>query len=182
MDATPTVESHIAQLRQAQVRQAERTTAIESILMLAPAILVGLCLALSLVVPYFTTRYYHDELSVSFLTFPFQAFAPSDEGEASVATIAFAVGFLLLLLVIVMSIIAIAVIARRNVTGATDVFCTLVVVGLAVGTLGAWIVAVVGLKADDEWILGPGLPLLTAAAILASVVTLLPVYRSLWSR
>ena len=182
MDATSTLETDVAQLRQAQLRQAERTTAVESILMLVPAILVGLCLALSLVAPYFTTRYYRDELSVSFLTFPFQAFAPSDEGEASVANIAFAIGFLLLLLVIVLSIIAIALIARRDVTGATDVFCTLTVTALVAGTLGAWIVAGVGLNAGDEWIIGPGLPLLTAAAILASVVTFVPVYRSLWSR
>ena len=182
MDATRTLETDVAQLRQAQLRQAERTTAIESILMIVPAVMVGLCLVLSLVAPYFTTRYYRDELSVSFLTFPFQAFAPSNEGEASVANIAFAVAFLVLLLVIVTSIIAIAVIARRNVTGAADLFCTLVIAALVVGAVGAWIVAGVGLNAGDEWILGPGLPLLTAAAIIASVVTFLPVYRSLWSR
>jgi hypothetical protein len=182
MDATDTTAHEAAKLQ----GLTQRVAAIEAVLRLVPVVLAALFVIPSLFLPFVTYEIEDREVTPSLLTMPFDSFSAASDANAgssgAAISIAFGVAFLLLLLVAITSVIAIAPIAGNSLSGRADGFATLMVVLLVVGAVCAWLVVATGVAGDDAWVLGPGLPLLTVGALIAALVTLVPVYRSLWSR
>jgi hypothetical protein len=59
---------------------------------------------------------------------------------------------------------------------------TVVVVLLVAGALGTWVVVGIFSATSEPRTLGPGLPLLTAGALIAAIVTFTPAVRRVWAR
>lgn len=182
MDATDTAAHEAAKLH----LLTQRVAAIEAVLRLVPVALAALFIIPSLFLPFVTYEVEDTEVTPSLFSMPFDSFSQAsdpDAGSSGAAIgIAFGIAFLVLLLVAITSVIAMAPIAGNGLSGRADGFATLMVALLVVGTVCAWFVVAIGIGSDDRWVLGPGLPLLTVGALIAALVTLLPVYRSLWSR
>ena len=180
-DATDTTAHEAAKL----LRLTERVTAIEAILRLVPVVLAALFVIPSLFVPFVTFEIDDGEVTPSLLTMPFDSFARASDPDAgssgAAISVAFGIAFLLLLLVTITTLIAIAPIASGQLSERATGFATIMVVLLVVGTACAWFVVAMGIGSEDQWVLGPGLPLLTAGTLVAALVTLLPAYRSIWA-
>lgn len=162
---------------------AERVSAIEAILLRVPLVVAEFLIIPSLFVPFVTYEVDDVEMSPSLLTMPFASFARSIDPDASDAAVSglFAVAFLALLLVMITAIIALPRIPARRQSMRVTRFITAIATLLAVGTVCTWLVVAIGVTSSDAWTVEAGLPLLTAGALIAVIVTRLSAYRSLWA-
>lgn len=166
----------------ASKRLGERLDAVEKVLVTVPVLIAGALLTVSLFVSFVADDFFGTSDSANLLTLAFMPFVPGDDGEIDNGAIAFGIAFLVLLVVIIGTIVVLARLPKRSVSARGTTVATVFVTLLVVGTVGAWIV--VGMDAEPRTASTPeaGPFILTAGALTAALVGLLPAYRRIWSR
>lgn len=160
----------------------ERVSAIESILMTIPVMVIEVLLVLSLFVPFVTDEVEGETQTVNLFELLFGLFSPGSDGEVDDSSVVFGVAFAVLVIVIIGSIFTVPILLSRRVSTRAGVTAITFIVLLILGTLGAWTLMAMGLNADSPWVLEPALPLLTVATVLAAMVAFVPAYRSIWEQ
>lgn len=170
---TQTTEANTNRLLTERLKQLERAVLI------FPAMIIGGLLAFSLFLPFVSDTVDEEETSVTFFDLALSLLAPTDDGDADQADVLFGIAFLVLVVVIIATIVAVAVTLVEEVSKAARVALSITVGLLLAGTLGAWLTVGMMLSKSSPPSLEIALPLLTLAALLAAVYALAPVYRSI---
>lgn len=158
----------------------ERISAVESILMTIPVMVIEVLLVLSLFIPFVTDEVDGETQTVNLFGLLFGLFSLGSDGEVDDSSVVFGVAFAVLVIVLIGAILTVPILLRRRVTARAGATAITFIILLMLGTLGAWVVMAMGLNADSPWVLEPALPLLTIAAVLAAMVAFVPAYRSIW--
>lgn len=160
----------------------QRVSALESILLVLPIILIVTLLVLALFLPFVTTEVSDDDETANLFGLIFSLFAPDESGELDRGGALFGGAFTVLVIVIIGAILTVPMLARRPLRGRAAVAPLTFAVLLILGTLGAWVVMGMGTNAEySPWFTEPALPVLTLATTLTALLVFLPAYRNMWT-
>lgn len=158
---------------------AERVKQLERAVLVFPVMVIEVLLAASLVLPFVRDTVDDEDTSVTFFDLALALLAPTDDGDADEADVVFGVAFIVLVVVIIATMIAVAVTLRGAVSRAAEITLSIAVGLLLAGTVGAWLTVGMYLSKSSPPSIEIALPLLTVASLLAAVYALAPVYRSI---
>lgn len=158
----------------------QRVRSLETAVLVVGAILADILLFLGLVTPVFLgTRDKED--GASFLGMVGQAFTAAGPGEFDSGwSVLLLVAFLVLIVVVFASIIAVPCIVRRGLSKRAEATIVTVVLLLICGALGVW--ALVGLVVGriESANAGPSAVLLSLGTLLSALLVFLPASRRIW--
>lgn len=182
--AEQSYDETLRRLQRSVDHTAGRVERLESLVVRAGIVLAVLAIGAGLLLPYWTTSVGGEPLTSSILSLGYEGITYRDEdGAVDGASIFLGLCFLVLTAVALATILVLLRAWKRDAPDRLAFWAGAAGWLLLLGTLGAWLVLLAGLAAEeDDTVMHPGIIVFSLGAATAALLTTLPAARDLWTR